>query len=101
VPDSGDVEAVHQLLALCEQHRVVPTMIQAGSVRIVIGGRVPSPAERRDPAVVEPYVAKPTQPLKDGERPSDEEMEELRRRSRETFGHVKSDEALIAMRGAL
>lgn len=89
----SDAEVLREVLALAKEYGLQVTTVRAGSVAVVFGSARPAPP---------PLVASQLQEVRDKDKQAnDEALPELRKRSLETFGVVKPDEVLLAMKGAL
>lgn len=95
MPD--DVDRLRAVLELCESRRILVAGVQVGDIRIQVVGRVP--LEPPKPSI-DGMVEVKTGPELEAEA-REAKLVELRKRSKETFGYVKSDETLLALEGAL
>jgi hypothetical protein len=95
VPDS-DVQRLRAVLELAAEHRLMLGAIKVGDISIQVVARVPIDAPRpsgpNDGHIV---------PIDDKLLEREKWLVEARKRCKETFGSVKSDDVLWEMRGAI
>lgn len=94
--EHDDVARLRAILSLAAEHRLMLGAVKVGDISVQIVSRLPA----EPPRPSGPNDGMPV-PIDDEGVAREKWLVEARKRSQETFGHVKSDEALWAMRGAL